>query len=655
MLEKDKNIKLINIKYDEVKMYRNKQFQNMQSHLDFFIRGIEDYILHNDLKKANLLLNEAETIFGPDNEKLLDLQNIILGWIKDSYTEQQSKYDLIQSAQIHKLNNLKNSYDGGTCVILGNTKGPLRFEFEILKNAIIFGFNFNNFRYDDIKICPDYYLLNDDDLKNGYEFLPENFKHTTFFASQLDDIRFTFPEERLIYLNIINDDSEYDGYPLFSFDPSKLLWSGSSISYIYLQLAYYMGFKQIMLLGFDHDFIPAIKELYENNENPYADDANYHNADYLPNILIPELKAAEKMRLAFQKAAYVYSRIGGEVIDITPGSEIDILPYKNQGEVEQIINKITNLPTLSNDSSDFDISLIVYVDDLKKLNQFIESIYLQTNVTPQIILCSSKNLEAKIHSIIDQSQYLIDYCCDENISYACNTALKIAKAKYIIFCNLDEYFCENFLSEALCRIINTNSNMIIFEQRIVYGDYSISDTIPIISTNSTIDKISLSSEMMKSMDISAIYDRNWLITTKLEFDINLDKYDRKFINKVSSYAHKINYLNLYYCENRFDDIKDFTKFIIQFYNCIDDIFKQIQIIIPKYNVDYSNSLLNQYIVIISNFIKIINICGNSSTISMLLRYPRKLFLNFILNFQYDKNEQINNDLKFIEDNLYIKQ
>lgn len=157
-----------------------------------------------------------------------------------------------------KIQSLKNIYENQKCFIIGN--GPsLKIE-DLNKiseyNYCSFGSNhiykcFNNTRW-----RPDYYFFTD----------PTGIRET---LSKEQEFNIIASNCKILFTrNIINFDKSSDNNVIlinqvyspdeenmeFSSDVSKCFYIGYSVTYIMLQMAVYMGFKEIYLLGMDHSY-----------------------------------------------------------------------------------------------------------------------------------------------------------------------------------------------------------------------------------------------------------------------------------------------------------------------------------------------------------------------------------------------------------------
>lgn len=108
---------------------------------------------------------------------------------------------------------------------------------------------------------------------------------------------------------------------VFSENPTKYVSTGNSVVVATIQLAFYMGMKQIYLYGIDHDF--GFDEILNDGEMVMGGDnhfiANYRSGQpwYPPNI--------KHIEDGFSGADKFLRSRGGFVINCTEGGKLDLL------------------------------------------------------------------------------------------------------------------------------------------------------------------------------------------------------------------------------------------------------------------------------------------------------------------------------------------
>ena len=85
--------------------------------------------------------------------------------------------------------------------------------------------------------------------------------------------------------------------PLFSLDPRRGIWEGATVTYVAMQLAYFMGFEEVVLVGVDHSFA---------TKGPAHEVVTSTGAD--PNHFDPTGRAASHFGRMHAHAAFTWKR-----------------------------------------------------------------------------------------------------------------------------------------------------------------------------------------------------------------------------------------------------------------------------------------------------------------------------------------------------------
>jgi hypothetical protein len=129
-------------------------------------------------------------------------------------------------------------------------------------------------------------------------------------------------------LNNIIQTKHYTGD--FSFDITKGVQEGYTVTYAALQIAFYLGFKQVIIIGMDHRFSYIGKP---NEEKLHAgSDKNHFSADYFKDQQWdnPDLVNSERY---YSIARAVYEENGREIIDATVNGACNVFKKVNYGSV----------------------------------------------------------------------------------------------------------------------------------------------------------------------------------------------------------------------------------------------------------------------------------------------------------------------------------
>jgi hypothetical protein len=120
----------------------------------------------------------------------------------------------------------------------------------------------------------------------------------------------------------------------FSTDPARAIWEGATVTYVALQLAFYMGYDPVILIGVDHSFStkgPAHKEVTSQGDDPNHFDVRYFGKGF--RWQLPDLDTSE---IGYQLAREAYEADGRQVLDATVGGKLQIFPKVDYGELMKL-------------------------------------------------------------------------------------------------------------------------------------------------------------------------------------------------------------------------------------------------------------------------------------------------------------------------------
>lgn len=227
------------------------------------------------------------------------------------------------------ISHFKNMHYGETCVVIGNGPSLNSVDFEILQKFTTFGVNGIFYKTDEVGFIPDYYVVEDGavmvdnvDRITKYRGKKASF-FPTIYKKHFDDRkdRFFFKMDRRFY-----EQSSY-GFevPQFSRDCNQRIFCNQSVTFINFQLALYMGFQKILLVGMNHDYeIPKEHIVKGHKILSTTDDPNHFHPDYFgagKTWHDPKLHNVENSYQFFNIAASIS---GATIVNCTDGGKLEV-------------------------------------------------------------------------------------------------------------------------------------------------------------------------------------------------------------------------------------------------------------------------------------------------------------------------------------------
>ena len=117
----------------------------------------------------------------------------------------------------------------------------------------------------------------------------------------------------------------------FSTDISNCIYGGYTVTFINFQIAYYLGFKKVYLIGMDHNYTVPEKEVKISKNKRSApevttltEDKNHFDPTYFGKGYRWHLPDVERMEFSYHKVKKVFEEDNREVFDATVNGKLNI-------------------------------------------------------------------------------------------------------------------------------------------------------------------------------------------------------------------------------------------------------------------------------------------------------------------------------------------
>ncbi|WOO43007.1 6-hydroxymethylpterin diphosphokinase MptE-like protein [Rubellicoccus peritrichatus] len=236
----------------------------------------------------------------------------------------------VPTPDFSQLVRFKDMHKGERCFIIGNGPSLNQIDLGLLSREVTFGVN------------GIFYMTRRSGFKPTYHVIEDN--HVV--EDNLEAIRAFRPQARFLpekYAELIGDSDEtfylpadwgfyyknhpYYETPRFSEDITKAIYVGQSVTYLNIQLAYYMGFSEIYLVGMDFSYeIPSRAKTQVFSITSDSDDPNHFHPDYFgkgKKWHFPKLYNCYKV-YSFANE-YIHAR-GRKIENATIGGKLEAFP-----------------------------------------------------------------------------------------------------------------------------------------------------------------------------------------------------------------------------------------------------------------------------------------------------------------------------------------
>ncbi|MDR1612703.1 MAG: glycosyltransferase, partial [Planctomycetota bacterium] len=221
----------------------------------------------------------------------------------------------------------RDVFRGQRAFILGGGPSLFKLDLSPLGKEITFGMGGVLAQFGSLGFSPSFYASGDPYTAPQYAgAVGKNAASVKFFGHFLKPCQGI--DHTGAFVNLIYDLGEYPGYPHFSVDAAARTWAGESPAYQCLQWAYYMGFKEVYLIGFDHSF-PGDPDLCMETDGPPGGKAGKRGARLREEFVEIPPFARKRFLLdsdrCFAKARHAFALAGGVVRNATPGGRLRVL------------------------------------------------------------------------------------------------------------------------------------------------------------------------------------------------------------------------------------------------------------------------------------------------------------------------------------------
>lgn len=245
-------------------------------------------------------------------------------------------YRVYQSIKndIKEVRRFKDKHTGERCFILGGGPSLLEHDLGFLKNEVTFGVNGIFLIFEKLGFQPTYYTVED---RLVYEDRFSDIRTLVTDSICFFPIQFNVPQfhkKSNHYFRAIYEFGQSPGWPNFSKNAASLIWIGGTVTYVCMQLAYYMGFAEVYLVGMDHDYKKPSDLTTKGMEwTSNSDDPNHFHPDYFGKGMRWHDPQLWRMEKAYKKANKIFHQSGRKIMNATHGGKLEIFPRVNYDDL----------------------------------------------------------------------------------------------------------------------------------------------------------------------------------------------------------------------------------------------------------------------------------------------------------------------------------
>ncbi len=216
-----------------------------------------------------------------------------------------------------QLLQFKDKHKGEDCFILGNGPSLNKIDLTKLNDYYVFGMNKIYLIFDKVDLHLSYHLsVNPPMIEQSKAEFERGLGCPSFLSYRYSK---GIIEDREHIFRIYAGDAPWT----FTGDLMQPITEGFTITSVALQMAYFMGFKRVFLVGCDHNF----KQTGKPNTLQKADEIDVNH--FVPNYVGGQdwfLADLEGSEISYRQARYAYEQDERRIYDATVGGKLEVFP-----------------------------------------------------------------------------------------------------------------------------------------------------------------------------------------------------------------------------------------------------------------------------------------------------------------------------------------
>jgi hypothetical protein len=244
----------------------------------------------------------------PAIKRRLNERKFLKYWDNSAKGKQEKEY----------LTSIKNKYKDERLFLIANGPSIKDMDLSILKNEYTMCMNRFYIYFDKIGFTPNFLVCVEDTVLDQFtnDFNELKIEHKFINWRQFKKI----PNSN--YLK-----ESYTFNPFFQTDLTKPTHFGGTVTFACLQLAYYLGFKEVIIIGMDHNFKETGRAATVEVRT-YEKDESHFDPNYFPKGMKWVLPDLDKSEVGYNIANDFYNDKNRKIYDATVNGKCDIFEKK---------------------------------------------------------------------------------------------------------------------------------------------------------------------------------------------------------------------------------------------------------------------------------------------------------------------------------------
>lgn len=226
-----------------------------------------------------------------------------------------------------------NRFKGKRCFIIGNGPSLNKHDLSLLEGEYTFAVNSFYYKTRETGFRPTFFVVEDSSvIKENQQEIMSYEAPFKFFPSIYRSLHPKAPGTYFFKLNrgFYEKSSPNYAIPRFSSDITKTVYCGQSVTYVNLQLAFFMGFTEVFLIGMDFNYeIPSSHQRTGDVLLSDTDDLNHFHKDYFGKGKTWKDPKLDRVLMNYKMAKLVFECAGRKIFNATIGGKLEVFERVN--------------------------------------------------------------------------------------------------------------------------------------------------------------------------------------------------------------------------------------------------------------------------------------------------------------------------------------
>ena len=230
--------------------------------------------------------------------------------------------EVIDKKNREYIQKFQGIHKGKRCFIVANGPSLLKTNLDLLEDEYTFGMNRIYLNFERSTFRPTYHVtVNELILEQWADEISQlkmpkflNWNRRSYYGD---------PDSKTYFLKskmAINDS--------FQYNLTRPVIFGATVTFVALQLAYYMGFQKVILIGLDHNYTDKGIPSKTETRTPEHDESHFH-AQYFPKGFKWQLPDLLRSEIEFEITRKAFEADGRDVLDATIGGKCQVFKKIN--------------------------------------------------------------------------------------------------------------------------------------------------------------------------------------------------------------------------------------------------------------------------------------------------------------------------------------